>query len=51
MDTLNEIAVEYPDFLPASIEKSKILMIIGDWEQSIVTSERILEEDSNNIIA
>ncbi len=31
LDSLNEVIVQFPKFLPALIEKAKILMMIGDW--------------------
>lgn len=31
LDSLNEIIVQFPKFLPALDEKAKVLMMIGDW--------------------
>lgn len=31
LDSLNEVIVQYPKFLPGLDEKAKVLMMIGDW--------------------
>lgn len=35
IDSINSIIVEYPDFQPAKEIKAKVLMMIGDWDQTI----------------
>lgn len=49
LDGLNEILVTFPKYLPALIEKSKVLMMIGDWEQSIETCQRVLGIEKNEL--
>lgn len=41
LDAINEIVVVYPNFPYAMTEKSKILMMIGDWEQSLETTMKV----------
>jgi len=35
VDTVNNIIVDYKTFLPAQEIKARVLMMIGDWEQSV----------------
>lgn len=51
LDAVNEIIVNYPQFAYGEIEKSKTLMMIGDWDQSLDCANKILYSDSNNIFA
>ena len=41
LDSINEIMVVYPTFAHAETEKSKVLMMIGEWDQSIETAEKV----------
>jgi tetratricopeptide repeat protein 21B len=41
LDAINEIVVVYPSFPYANTEKSKILMMIGDWDQSLETAVKV----------
>ena len=49
LDSLNEILVTFPKFLPALSEKAKVLMMIGDWEQSIETCNKIFTSEKNDL--
>lgn len=49
LDSLNEILVTFPKFIPALAEKAKVLMMIGDWEQSIETCNKISIIDKNEL--
>ena len=51
LDCLNEILVTFPKYAPALAEKAKVLMMIGDWEQSIETCNKIFAIDKNEISA
>ena len=37
LETLAEIAIQNKDFFPALLEKTKIHMVNGDWEQALET--------------
>ena len=37
LEILSEVGIIYKDFLPALIEKSRIHIFNGDWEQSLET--------------
>ena len=37
LETLAEIAIQNKDFFPALLEKAKIHMVNGDWEQALET--------------
>lgn len=51
LDTLNEIIVEHPKYLPAIAEKSRLLLTIYDWEQSYEMAQKALTYDKHNIKA
>ena len=51
LDAINEIVVVYPTFTYANSEKSKVLMMIGDWDQSLDASLKILSNEPTNIFA
>jgi len=46
-----EIVVKYPNFMPALTGKARVLMIQGDWEQSVMTAHRVLQEEPSDIEA
>ena len=49
LDDLNTIIVLYPNFTPAVIEKSRVLMIMNQWEESLQTAQRVLKKDAKDI--
>lgn len=49
LDCLNEILVTFPKYVPALAEKSKVLMMIGDWEQSLETCNKVFSIEKNEI--
>eukprot|EP00899_Mesostigma_viride_P018008 jgi/Mesvir1/26208/Mv02392-RA.1 len=51
LSELNHAVVQYPRFLPALAEKARLLMMTGDWDQALETSQRILAQDARNIEA
>ncbi|XP_062848130.1 tetratricopeptide repeat protein 21B [Trichomycterus rosablanca] len=51
LETVNQIIVSYPDFIPALILKMNMFMSLHDWEQTAEVAERILELDAQNLKA
>lgn len=49
LETLSEIAIQNTDFYPALLEKTKIHMVNGDWEQALETVQKVLVRDKQNI--
>ena len=45
------VGIIYKDFLPALIEKSRIHIFNGDWDQSLETIQRVLMEERQNVEA
>ena len=40
LEVLNQAVASYPGFLPAIIEKMKVLLALQDWEQANDTAHR-----------
>ena len=40
LDLINQAVVSYPGFMPALIEKMRLLMALQDWEQTVETAQR-----------
>lgn len=51
IDVLTEINVRFGWFVPALVEKARLLMAAGDWEQVQDTLQRVLSADAQNILA
>jgi tetratricopeptide repeat protein 21B len=51
LDAINEIIIVFSSFPYGESEKSKVLMMIGDWEQSQEIATKILSSDSSNLFA
>ena len=51
LDNLTQAIVIYPWFLPALADKAKMLMMMGDWDQALETTERVLQQDPFDIEA
>lgn len=51
LDTLNQVIVLYEWFTPALMEKAKVLMMMGDWEQCYEVTSRVQQQDPYNIDA
>lgn len=49
LETLSEIAIQHKDFFPALLEKTKIHMVNGDWEQALETVQKVLVKDRQNV--
>jgi tetratricopeptide repeat protein 21B len=51
LEVLSEIAIQNKDFFPALLEKTKIHMVNGDWEQALETVQKVLVKDRQNVEA
>ena len=51
IEILSEISVSYKSFHPGFIEKSKIHIFNGDYDQGLETIQKVLIEDKQNIEA
>ena len=51
LELLNELIVKQPRFLPVYLERTKVLMMIGDWDELVDSSQRILSLSPRNIEA
>jgi len=49
IEILSEIAIHNKDFFPALLEKTKLYMVNGDWEQALETVQKVLVKDKQNI--
>lgn len=49
LETLSEVAIQNKDFFPALLEKTKIHMVNGDWEQALETVQKVLVKDRQNV--
>lgn len=45
LETLNEVSIQNKDFFPSLLEKTKIHMVNGDWEQALETVQKVLVKD------
>uniref|UniRef100_A0AAY5KV66 Tetratricopeptide repeat domain 21B n=1 Tax=Esox lucius TaxID=8010 RepID=A0AAY5KV66_ESOLU len=51
LETVNQVIVSFPGFLPAFIKKMTLLLALQDWEQTIDAAQRLLQRDKNNLAA
>jgi tetratricopeptide (TPR) repeat protein len=52
VEVLNKLIVNSPNYTPVLVEKMRLLLILGGWEQSVETANRILtQKDEKNIDA
>ncbi|XP_063424970.1 tetratricopeptide repeat protein 21B-like [Mytilus trossulus] len=51
LDLVNQVIVNYPAFLPALVEKMRLQLALQDWDQSIETAQRALDQDMHCIEA
>lgn len=40
LETINQVIVSYPSFLPALVKKMKLLLMLQDWEQTVDAAQR-----------
>ncbi|NXX88206.1 TT21B protein, partial [Centropus bengalensis] len=51
LETVNQIIVNFPNFIPAFIKKMKLQLALQDWEQAVETAHRLLQIDAINLEA
>ena len=51
LDDLNQIIVTYPSFTPALLEKARVLMLMNQWDESLLTAQRVLKKDPRDVSA
>lgn len=51
LEILSEITVIYKSFNPAFIEKSKLHIFNGDWDQALETIQKVMIEERQNVEA
>ncbi len=51
LEILIEVGVSYKSFNPALIEKSKIHIFNGDWDQALETIQRVMIDERQNVEA
>jgi len=51
LEILSEITIAYKNFNAALIEKSKIHIFNGDWDQALETIQKVIIEDRQNVEA
>ncbi|XP_062043519.1 tetratricopeptide repeat protein 21B [Lepus europaeus] len=51
LETVNQIIVNFPSFLPAFIKKMKLQLALQDWDLTVETAQRLLIQDSQNVDA
>lgn len=51
LDVLAEVIVRFDWYVPALVEKTRLLLALGDWEQVLENIARILASDAFNIPA
>ncbi|KAM5280322.1 tetratricopeptide repeat protein 21B [Ctenodactylus gundi] len=51
LETVNQIIVNFPGFLPAFVKKMKLQLALQDWDQMVDTAQRLLLQDNQNVDA
>lgn len=51
LEILTEVSVTYKNFNPSLIEKSKIHIFNGDWDQALETIQKVIVEERQNVEA
>ena len=49
LEMYNQIVVHFTWFVPALVEKARLLLLMGDWEQAKESAQRVLASDPSNI--
>ncbi|XP_074159318.1 tetratricopeptide repeat protein 21B [Sminthopsis crassicaudata] len=49
LETMNQITLNLPSFLPAFVKKMKLQLALQDWDQAVETAQRIIQQDNQNV--
>ncbi|KAM9669880.1 tetratricopeptide repeat protein 21B isoform 2-T2 [Dama dama] len=51
LETVNQIIMNFPSFLPALVKKMKLQLAFQDWDQTVETAHRLMLQDNQNLEA
>ncbi|XP_059560212.1 tetratricopeptide repeat protein 21B isoform X1 [Myotis daubentonii] len=51
LETVNQVIVNFPSFLPALVQKMKLQLALQDWDQAIEIVQRLMLQDKQNVEA
>ncbi|XP_007539386.1 tetratricopeptide repeat protein 21B isoform X1 [Erinaceus europaeus] len=51
LETVNQIIMKYPNFLPAFTKKMKLQLALQNWDQTIDTAQKLILQDNQNVDA
>ncbi|XP_066201690.1 tetratricopeptide repeat protein 21B isoform X1 [Saccopteryx leptura] len=51
LETINQMVVNFPSFLPAFVQKMKLQLALQDWDQMIEIAQRLMLQDKQNVEA
>ncbi|XP_073097695.1 tetratricopeptide repeat protein 21B isoform X1 [Manis javanica] len=51
LETINQIIMTFPSFLPAFIKKMKLQLALQNWDQTVETAQRLTLQDNQNVEA
>ncbi|KAB0381053.1 hypothetical protein FD755_008837, partial [Muntiacus reevesi] len=51
LETVNQIIMNFPSFLPALVKKMKLQLALQDWDQTVETAHRLMLQDNQNLEA
>ncbi|XP_059783997.1 tetratricopeptide repeat protein 21B isoform X5 [Balaenoptera ricei] len=51
LETVNQIIMNFPSFLPAFVKKMKLQLALQDWDQTVETAQRLMLQDNQNVEA
>ncbi|XP_054418760.1 tetratricopeptide repeat protein 21B [Pteronotus mesoamericanus] len=51
LETVNQIIVLFPSFLPAFVQKMKLQLALQDWDQTMEIAQRLMLQDEQNVEA
>lgn len=50
LETVNQIIMNFPGFLPAFVKKMKLQLALQDWDQTVETAQRLsAKQDLTNL--
>jgi len=48
---LNSLIVAHPSFAPGVVEKARVLLLAGSWEEALATAQRVLSRQPRDLLA